>query len=61
ALPIWEQLIEAGVPAAQIETVGICTVCNRDFFSYRRAVREQGRPGRTGRCGSVIALPLEQP
>uniref|UniRef100_UPI004055B959 peptidoglycan editing factor PgeF n=1 Tax=Candidatus Electronema sp. TaxID=2698783 RepID=UPI004055B959 len=55
-----EQLIEAGVQAAQIETAGICTVCNQDFFSYRRAVREQGRPGRTGRCGSVIALPSEQ-
>ncbi len=52
-----EQLIEAGVQAAQIETVGICTVCDQDFFSYRRAVREQGRPSRTGRCGSVIALP----
>ncbi|WP_417914129.1 peptidoglycan editing factor PgeF [Candidatus Electronema sp. JM] len=56
-----EQLMEAGVPAAQIETVGICTICNQDFFSYRRAVREQGRPGRTGRCGSVIALPSKQP
>jgi hypothetical protein len=52
-----EQLIEAGVPAAQIETVGICTVCKHDFFSYRRAVREQGTSGVTGRCGSVIALP----
>ena len=56
-----EQLIEAGVQAAHIETVGICTVCNQDFFSYRRAVREQGRPSRTGRCGSVIALPSKQP
>jgi len=56
-----EQLVEAGVRAARIETAGICTACNQDFFSYRRAVREQGRPGRTGRCGSVIALPSEQP
>ncbi|MGX9728353.1 MAG: peptidoglycan editing factor PgeF [Candidatus Electronema sp. VV] len=56
-----EQLIEAGVQAAHIETAGICTVCNQNFFSYRRAVREQGRAGRTGRCGSVIALPSKQP
>jgi YfiH family protein len=55
-----EQLLAVGLRAAQIETAGICTVCNRDFFSYRRAVREQDTPGRTGRCGSVIALPSEQ-
>lgn len=54
-----EQLLAAGLRAAQIETAGLCTVCDQDFFSYRRAVREQGRAGRTGRCGSVIALPSE--
>lgn len=53
-----EQLLEAGLRAAQIETAGRCTVCDQHFFSYRRATREQSR---TGRCGSVIALLSEQP
>ncbi|WP_417912235.1 peptidoglycan editing factor PgeF [Candidatus Electronema sp. TJ] len=51
-----EQLTESGVKAEQIETAGICTVCNRDFFSYRRARHDEGGTGRTGRCGSVISL-----
>ncbi len=38
---LWEanrvQLLEAGVPEAQIETAGICTMCHDDqFYSYRR-------------------------
>jgi hypothetical protein len=49
-----DQLAAAGVSREQIETAGICTVCSQDFFSYRRAVREQGKPGVTGRCGSVL-------
>jgi polyphenol oxidase len=52
-----KQLIEAGLQEQRIETAGICTVCDQNFFSYRRATKEQGKPGRTGRCGSVIALP----
>lgn len=53
-----EQLLLEGVPEEQIETVGICTVCNHDFFSYRRVSKAQGKPGITGRCASVIALPV---
>jgi polyphenol oxidase len=52
-----EQLLAAGLQERNIECVGICTVCDSRFFSYRRAVKKQGRPGITGRCGSVIALP----
>lgn len=48
------QLTEAGLKDRNIETTGICTVCNKDFFSYRRAVRQGS--GVTGRNGSVIAL-----
>ncbi len=49
------QLRQAGVSAENIETCAICTACNEDFFSYRRA-RKSGN-GITGRNGSVIALP----
>lgn len=49
-----DQLREAGLKDTNIETAGICTVCNKDFFSYRRAVRQGS--GVTGRNGSVIAL-----
>lgn len=49
-----DQLTEAGLKDTNIETAEICTVCNRDFFSYRRAVRYGN--GVTGRNGSVIAL-----
>ncbi len=49
------QLRQAGIPESQIETCAICTVCNGDFFSYRRA-RKLGN-GVTGRNGSIIALP----
>jgi YfiH family protein len=49
-----DQLTEAGLKDTNIETTGICTVCNRDFFSYRRAVRQGS--GATGRNGSVIVL-----
>ncbi len=49
-----DQLTEAGLIDTNIETAGICTVCSKDFFSYRRAVRQGS--GVTGRNGSVIAL-----
>lgn len=49
------QLTEAGLNNGYIETTGICTMCSRDFFSYRRAVLQGD--GTTGRNGSVISLP----
>ena len=49
------QLTEAGLKNEHIETTGICTMCSKDFFSYRRAVRQGD--GTTGRNGSVISLP----
>ncbi len=46
------QLLEAGVPASSIETPGLCTHCQRDwFFSYR------ADEGFTGRMLAVIARP----
>lgn len=48
------QLGNAGVPEQNIDVIDRCTVCNPDFFSYRRAVRK-GRK-LTGRQGSVICL-----
>ncbi len=44
-----EQLVEAGVPSSQIQIAGICTRCTPAFFSFRR-------DGRTGRCGTIIAI-----
>lgn len=55
---LWEisqqQLLDTGILLQHIEIAGICTSCNRDFFSYRRACREGD--GRTGRCCSAIVL-----
>ena len=48
------QLADAGVLPEHIETTGICTRCNRDYFSYRRAKAESG--GICGRQGSVVGL-----
>jgi polyphenol oxidase len=48
------QLIAAGVAETHIQTAGNCTCCSNDFFSYRRAARQDG--GLTGRNCSVIAL-----
>ena len=48
------QLLEAGLLSGNIDCVNICTCCNQRYFSYRRAVRENG--GITGRLCSVIAL-----
>lgn len=44
-----DQLSAAGVPASQISVAGICTVCNQDYFSYRRDKE-------TGRFASIIGL-----
>lgn len=44
------QMQQAGIPAANIEVSGLCTVCNPNlFFSYRRQQR-------TGRFGAAIML-----
>ncbi|MCF8033902.1 MAG: polyphenol oxidase family protein [Desulfarculaceae bacterium] len=43
------QLITAGLAPERIETSGVCTVCDRDYYSYRR---DHG----TERFGTVIAL-----
>lgn len=48
------QLGNAGLPASQIETTGVCTRCCRDYFSFRRAKAESA--GICGRNGSAIAL-----
>jgi copper oxidase (laccase) domain-containing protein len=50
-----QQLIDAGVLPAHIDVATICTCCNPQFFSYRRATKTSG--GRTGRNGSIIGLP----
>jgi YfiH family protein len=49
-----QQLEEAGIPSKQIDITWECTVCNKNFFSYRRAAKQQA----TGRNGSIISLPL---
>jgi YfiH family protein len=48
------QLVECGVRIENIQTEEVCTACSRDWFSYRRACRENN--GITGRNCSVIAL-----
>ncbi len=49
------QLLDAGLPASQIETSSLCTRCRADlFFSYRR----DGEP--TGRMLSVIGIEPRQ-
>ncbi len=57
AISRW-QLIRAGVDEKKIDTAMKCTVCDNDFFSYRRSVRRGN--GQTGRNGSIIALPRKQ-
>lgn len=44
-----DQLCECGVRSENIEAAEICTVCNKEFFSYRRDKE-------TGRFASVIGL-----
>jgi polyphenol oxidase len=55
-LDLWEAnrqaLLEAGVPAEQIEVAGVCTQCEADrFFSHRA---NTGQPA--GRFAAVIRL-----
>lgn len=49
------QLEESGVLPDRIEVTSLCTRCDHQFFSYRRASALQG--GITGRNGSIIGLP----
>jgi len=54
-LDLWtcneRQLEQAGVRNENIETAGICTVCQNDlFYSYR------GENGQTGRFAGIITL-----
>lgn len=44
-----DQLLAAGLQKENISIARVCTRCNEDFFSFRRAKR-------TGRCASVIGL-----
>ena len=50
------QLKKAGLLNKHIEAIEICTMCNQDFFSYRRTMKKQESKCITGRNGSVIAL-----
>lgn len=49
------QLLDAGVLAAHIDVAALCTCCDPQFFSYRRAAKNTD--GITGRNGSIIGLP----
>ena len=49
-----EQLRGAGLQPESIQIPDVCTSCSKDYFSYRRAVRE-GTP-QCGRHASVIFL-----
>jgi len=53
-----QQLMSAGMAGERIATAGICTCCSMDYYSYRRACREN--EGRTGRNSSVIYLKKRQ-
>lgn len=48
------QLHEAGILPEHIVVAEICTRCNADYFSYRRACQESA--GMCGRNGSLIML-----
>ncbi|MFH0886762.1 MAG: peptidoglycan editing factor PgeF [bacterium] len=37
------QILSAGGKRENIETSGICTICNNDYFSYRREGKDTGR------------------
>lgn len=54
-----DQLMHAGVRFDAIQLPETCTCCSRDYFSYRRAVRESD--GICGRQASVICLGPLQP
>jgi copper oxidase (laccase) domain-containing protein len=46
-LDLWSanqgQLLAAGVELANVETAGLCTICDRRFWSHRRDGSEAGR------------------
>jgi copper oxidase (laccase) domain-containing protein len=44
------QLIDGGVPAEQIETAGLCSMCDDRFWSHRRDGADAGR------FGLIVAL-----
>lgn len=48
------QLTECGISRENIGVASTCTLCDTNYFSYRRAVKESG--GKCGRQCSVIAL-----
>jgi YfiH family protein len=48
------QLLQAGLQPEHIDITAVCTRCNQQFFSYRRAA--QSADGVTGRNGSIISL-----
>jgi YfiH family protein len=52
------QLLRAGLRQEHIEIASICTCCNQQFFSYRRATKAGN--GVTGRNGSIIGLPEQR-
>ena len=49
-----DQLVDVGLLPSQIACAAVCTVCDTNYFSYRRACRETG--GVTGRNSSLIVL-----
>ena len=49
------QLTSAGLLPERIDVAALCTRCNPQFFSYRRATKTAN--GVTGRNGSIIGLP----
>ena len=53
-----QQLIRSGLRPEHIELASICTCCNQQFFSYRRAAKTGN--GVTGRNGSIIGLPAQR-
>ena len=49
-----KQLVETGLVPSQIACAAVCTVCDTNYFSYRRACRKTD--GITGRNSSLIVL-----
>jgi copper oxidase (laccase) domain-containing protein len=52
-----QQLLRSGLRQEHIEIASICTCCNQQFFSYRRATKTGN--GVTGRNGSIIGIPKQ--
>ncbi|RZU40465.1 peptidoglycan editing factor PgeF [Edaphobacter modestus] len=59
-IDLWEanrrQLIDAGVEARKITTLGECTACAVDASGYRRYFSHRAEAGRTGRMLNVIGM-----